>query len=493
MRRRSWSSRSRSTSATARRSPSREALGLGEQHTVLVDGRLTVPRQVGRRLALAGGRVDVGGQAAGGRRPAQQLAVLGPPDRDRAARQVEEQRRARERRLGARRDGDPHVLADLGVDDEAGDVVGGEEQVRAERHVGAADADLATLAHARGELPRLVELAVGGRIGLRHHAEHAAAVDDDRAVVDAVAVPQRRTEDDQRQEVRGALDHRGQRALDVVEHRILEDQVLERVARQGHLREQRHHDALLRALPGRPQHQLGVHGRVGDRHATRAGGDADEAVLVDRVEVHVSAESYPLRCGAWLRPLSSSTGSSRRPETLTPRPPCRSASTTSTSCRRTRSTRCSNDCVRGYRALEIDGRRQALYESVYLDTGSLRCFQDHVEGRNAARQGPHPASTSRPTSASSRRRSSSTTTRRSRRRSTTRPRSATGSRPRRARSWSSSSSARAWTPLDALTASLTSTASRSIRGAIGLGPVVAEDVLVERLAVADSDRSAPRA
>ena len=35
----------------------------------------------------------------------------------------------------------------------------------------------------------------------------------------------------------------------------------------------------------------------------------------------------------------------------------------------------------GYRALEIDGRRQALYESVYFDTGSLRCFKDHVEGR----------------------------------------------------------------------------------------------------------------
>ena len=35
----------------------------------------------------------------------------------------------------------------------------------------------------------------------------------------------------------------------------------------------------------------------------------------------------------------------------------------------------------GYRALEIEGRRQAQYESVYFDTGSLRCFHDHVEGR----------------------------------------------------------------------------------------------------------------
>ena len=273
----------------------REALRLGEQHAVLVDGRLPVPRQVGRGLALAGGGVGVGGQAARGGRTAEQLAVLGPPDRDRAARQVEEQRRPRQRRLGARRDGDPHVLAHLGVDDEARDVVGGEQQVRAERHAGAADADLAALADARGELPPLVELAVGGRIGLRDHAEQAAAVDDDGAVVDAVAVAQRRTEHEQRQEVGGALDHRGQRALDVVEHRILQHQVLERVARQRHLREQRHRDALVRALPGRPQHHLGVEDRVGDRHAAGAGGDAGEAVLVDRFEAHVSAESYPFR------------------------------------------------------------------------------------------------------------------------------------------------------------------------------------------------------
>ena len=245
----------------------REALGLGEQHAVLVDRRLAVPRQVGRRLALAGRGVDVGGQAAGGRRPAQQLAVLGPPDRDRAAGQVEEHRRARERRLGARRDGDPHVLADLDVDDEPGDVVGGEQQVRAERHVGAADADLAALADARGELPPLVELAVGGRIGLRDHAEHAAAVDDDRAVVDrgcgAAAARRRRS---------AAGDPRCPRPPWPASARRRRAprpgaQVLERVARQRHLREQRHRDALLGALPGRPEHQLAFTG--GSAIATR--------------------------------------------------------------------------------------------------------------------------------------------------------------------------------------------------------------------------------
>ena len=49
-----------------------EALGLVDQVAVLVDHRLAVPREVGRRLAAARGGVDVGGDAAGrtGRRRA---------------------------------------------------------------------------------------------------------------------------------------------------------------------------------------------------------------------------------------------------------------------------------------------------------------------------------------------------------------------------------------------------------------------------------------
>jgi hypothetical protein len=77
------------------------------------------------------------------------------------------------------------------VDDEAGHVVGGEQEVGAERVTGAADADLAALADTGGELPPLVELAVGRRVGLRYDAEDRAAVDDDGAVVDPVAVAQR--------------------------------------------------------------------------------------------------------------------------------------------------------------------------------------------------------------------------------------------------------------------------------------------------------------
>jgi hypothetical protein len=36
--------------------------------------------------------------------------------------------------------------------------------------------------------------------------------------------------------------------------------------------------------------------------------------------------------------------------------------------------------LQGFVALEIDGRRQSLYESVYFDTPALRCYRDHVDG-----------------------------------------------------------------------------------------------------------------
>ena len=286
-----------------------EALGLRQQHAVLEDRGLPVPREVGRGLALPGRRVDVRRQAARGRRPAQQLAVLRPPDGDRAPRQVEQHRRAGERRLGARRDRDPDVLADLGVDDEPGHVLGREQQVRAERHVGAADADRAALVRPRRELAALVELAVGRRVGLRRHAEHAAAVDDDRAVVDPVAVAQRRADDEHRQQLARGGDDGLQRGLDAVEHRVLQHEVLDRVARQAQLGEHGHRDAVLVAGAREPQDGFRVRGRVGDRHAPRAGGHAREPVLVERAEVHPrSLTRHAILCGMTTLPSALRLG-----------------------------------------------------------------------------------------------------------------------------------------------------------------------------------------
>ena len=109
-----------------------EALGLAEQRAHLVDHRHAVPRQVGRRLTRARGGIEVGGVAAGARRAGEQVAVLGAADGDRGGREVEQHGRAGERGLVARRHRHPHVLADLDVHGEVGQVLGGEDQVGAE-------------------------------------------------------------------------------------------------------------------------------------------------------------------------------------------------------------------------------------------------------------------------------------------------------------------------------------------------------------------------
>ncbi len=58
-----------------------------------------------------------------------------------------------------------------------------------------------------GEVAALVELAVVGQEALGHHAQHAAAVDRHRAVVEPPGVAQRRAHQQQRQQAGAALRH----------------------------------------------------------------------------------------------------------------------------------------------------------------------------------------------------------------------------------------------------------------------------------------------
>ena len=78
------------------------------------------PRRGRSSTPLPRRRIEIGGQAAGGLRLAEKPPRLGLADRDVAGGEVGEHRGAGERRLGAGRDRHPEVLADLGVHDEAG-------------------------------------------------------------------------------------------------------------------------------------------------------------------------------------------------------------------------------------------------------------------------------------------------------------------------------------------------------------------------------------
>jgi hypothetical protein len=98
-----------------------------------------------------------------------EMAVVGPPDRDRRGGQVEEDRRPCQRGVGARRDRGPVILANLDPEHKARTPLRGEDQIGPERHLLAAkipgEPDTGVAA---GEPPLLVELAIIGQVAFRH-------------------------------------------------------------------------------------------------------------------------------------------------------------------------------------------------------------------------------------------------------------------------------------------------------------------------------------
>ena len=185
-----------------------EALGLGEHRAVLEDRGLAVPGEVGRRFRPRrrrrrdrprGSAPTATGRGAAACRPCRSVMLLA----ERLASTVA----PASARLGARRHRHPEVLADLGVDDEAGQVLGREQEVGAERAPRAGRSRIVppSVPCAGGEVPVLVELAVVRQVDLRHDAEQPAAVDGDGRVVDAAGVAQRRAEEQQRQQLRRSL------------------------------------------------------------------------------------------------------------------------------------------------------------------------------------------------------------------------------------------------------------------------------------------------
>ena len=262
-----------------------EPLRLGERLAQFVDRSLPVPGEVGGALAVAGRRIGVGGDAAHRLGGAEQRAVGGLADGDVGCGEVAEDRRAGERAHRGGRRRRPVVLADLDVEHEVPQVLGREQQVRPERRRLAGDIELEPpKTGAGGEPALLVILAVVRQEGLGDHAKDAATGDGDGAIVDPTGPPQRRAQQQDRAEVAAALDDLAERALDAGEQRVLQVEVVDRIARQPELRVDQQVDALLsrrdRLLDGR----RGVPLRIGDEHLRRRDADAHEAMPVERRE-----------------------------------------------------------------------------------------------------------------------------------------------------------------------------------------------------------------
>ena len=169
--------------------------------------------------------------------------------------------------------------------DQPGHVQGLEQQIGTERGFQRADPDvLADLVVARRVPAPLVELPVGRQIRLGRHPEQFAAVDHDRAVVEAVAVTKGRTDDEHGKQVLGGLDQALDRRYDRVEHGILQNKVVDRIPGEAQLGEDRDRDRVTVARLGGLENGLRVRRRVGDRDRDRARRDAGEPVAVRALE-----------------------------------------------------------------------------------------------------------------------------------------------------------------------------------------------------------------
>ena len=167
--------------------------GLGQSIAVLEHRGLAVPGEVGGRFAGPGGGIQIRRQTPRGLRPAQQTAGLGLADGDITRRQIRQNCRPRHGGLTARRIGNPDVLADFRVDDQAAEVGGFPQQVGAKRRGATADGYGTSVgAVAADEMARFVELPVIRQVDFRHDAKQCAAMDGQGAVVERTEMPQRR-------------------------------------------------------------------------------------------------------------------------------------------------------------------------------------------------------------------------------------------------------------------------------------------------------------
>lgn len=158
----------------------------------------------------------------------------------------------------------------------------------------------------RREVTFFVELSIVGEIALRHHAEYAATMDDDCAVVQSVAAAQRSTDHDHGKHIGGGLAQGFDGFKGGIEYSVLQEEIVDLVTSEAQFGE--HGDGhRFGGKFGDCVHDLGdIGGRIGDVHGGGAGGDASEPLVVAGVEIAVHSASLadrgqPCRGTTWLR------------------------------------------------------------------------------------------------------------------------------------------------------------------------------------------------
>ena len=190
---RSWRKRPRSTSEYGHCGMERKSLSLGEFDAAFEHRSVTIPGKISSRFSRSGSRISVCRNTTRRLRRTQKPARLCFPDSDIARRQVEKNFRAGERRRRRRRLRHPDVLADFNVSGErhrcqATETADRRRMVRwyPQHQSRLRECPSQTCTAAPLEFP------IVGQIGFRHGAEHCAAKNDDGAVEQLPAAPQRR-------------------------------------------------------------------------------------------------------------------------------------------------------------------------------------------------------------------------------------------------------------------------------------------------------------
>ncbi len=116
--------------------------------------------------------------------------------------------------------------------------------------------------------------------------EQVTSMNRDRAIIKPPFVAQRRADKYQRQKIgrRGheAFDRGGNRRVQC----ILQKKIVDRVARQGQLRENGERGRLRMDLRQQSENRLHIGVRIGQTACRRAGCDACKTLTIDRAEIH---------------------------------------------------------------------------------------------------------------------------------------------------------------------------------------------------------------
>ncbi len=161
----------------------RKTFRFGQQVTVFINERMSVPSQIGRRFTRAGSRVKISSHAFGGLPGAKIFPVFGFANRDIAGRKICQNGRAGHGRIRARRYRRPYILADFRMERHSLHINCFKYQVAPEWDRVAKEIHFTAKRIPTGsKLPFFVKFAVVGQVRFRGDAEDSTAINHDRTI-----------------------------------------------------------------------------------------------------------------------------------------------------------------------------------------------------------------------------------------------------------------------------------------------------------------------